>query len=122
MTILRSARFRDLWLAWSNNLKNLFSKLFGGGAKSEGSSEVEGESTEYKGFTITPAPQKAGSQYRTAGRISRTSEADGSEPAVSQFIRADNHSTLEQATQHAISKGKQIIDERGDSVFDSGHC
>ena len=34
-----------------------------------------------------------------------------------RFIRADKHSSADDASTFAISKGKQIIDEQGDRIF-----
>jgi len=94
-------------------------KLFGGSSASGDSTTTAGDAVEYKQFAIIPTPIKEGGQYRTAGTI--TLEQDG-ETQQSKFIRADNHSTLEAATEHAINKGKQIIDERGEALLQSEHC
>jgi len=90
-------------------------KLFGGGG---GSSPVEtkGEATEYKGYNIRPAPYSEGGQYKTAGYIEKT--IDGVEKSY-RFVRVDSHTSRDAAADFAIIKGKQIIDEQGDRIFDA---
>ena len=36
-----------------------------------------------------------------------------------KFIRAEKHGSKDEAISFAITKGKQIIDERGDKIFDA---
>ena len=36
-----------------------------------------------------------------------------------RFIRAETHASKDDAAAFAISKGKQIIDERGDKIFEA---
>ena len=76
---------------------------------------VEGASEDHKGYTVTAIPESRGGQYQTVGEIRRT---DSDDERVHKFIRADVHPSFEQACQHALLKGKQIIDERGESVLD----
>jgi hypothetical protein len=38
-------------------------------------------------------------------------------PKEHRFIRAERHASRDEAAELATSKAKQIIDERGDSVF-----
>ena len=97
---------------------NFFKSLFkSGGDDNNGAQqqEVIAGSESYKGFTIEAAPVKESGQYRTAGYISK--EIDG-ELKKSRFIRADNSTDQNQAVSHALSKGRQIIDEQGDHVFE----
>ncbi|MEM7255874.1 MAG: HlyU family transcriptional regulator [Pseudomonadota bacterium] len=96
----------------------LLKKMFGGSGDSAAATPAA-EAVEYKQFSIQPAPIKEGGQYRTAGTI--IFNQDG-EARQSKFIRADNHSTLEAATEHAVTKAKQIIDERGESLLQNEHC
>lgn len=95
-------------------LGSLIRKLTGSGD----AQEVEAEAVEYQGYMIRPAPRKEGPAYYTAGIISKALE-DGTTQQHS-FVRADTHSSQEAASQHAITKAKQIIDERGDRIFDTG--
>jgi len=75
-------------------------------------------SIEYKGFTITVLKKEAEGQYHTSAMISRTID-EHTEQAT--FIRADKHPSFEQAQEHSLQKGQQIIDEQGDSLFTRGH-
>lgn len=90
-----------------------FSKLFGGG--SDTAEAKTGPSLEHEGYVITAAPQPRGGQYLTAGEIRSKDAAD---ERVHQFIRADMNPSFEQACEHTLLKGKQIINERGDRVLD----
>lgn len=99
--------------------KNLLKSLFGGGGDSAGPAAKPEENQEYKQFTISPTPIAEGGQFRTAGTISK--DQDG-EIKSSSFVRADNHSSREMAVEHSVSKAKQIIDERGEGLFENSHC
>ena len=92
----------------------LFSKLLG---KKESDSEIpQTETVEYNGYQIKPAPRKQGGQYVTAGYICKIGESG--DVQEHHFIRADTHADIDSANQHAIFKGKQIINERGDGIFE----
>jgi len=94
-------------------MAGFFSRLFG---KSEGGGiENRGEGEAYKGFTIYATPQRDGDQWRTAGVIVRTM---GDEAREHQFIRADVFPSQADAAECAQRKARQIIDERGDRLFD----
>ncbi len=98
---------------------SFWKKLFGGGAANDsqpGVPKVLGEDS-YKGFTIRAIEMKAGSEFQLCGEIEK--EVDG-EVQVKQFIRADKLSSETQVSEAAINKGKQIIDEQGDAVFNGG--
>jgi|SRR3712207_2231304 len=93
--------FKDLWAR------------FTGGAAGE-TSEPAAEAVEYKGFRIRPAPYPAKGQFQTAGVIEKDAE-DGMKEH--RFVRAETHSSKDDAAAFAIAKGKQIIDEQGDRIF-----
>lgn len=99
-------------------LGKFFKSLFGGGgAGQENGNAAATETTEtldYNGFTIEAAPLAEGGQFRTAGYISGEHEG---EPRRVQFIRADVSADKQSATEHALSKGKQIIDEQGPGLL-----
>jgi hypothetical protein len=76
---------------------------------------VRSAAETYKDFKIQPAPRKQGSQWLTAGLISK-SGSDGEQ--VSEFVRSDMFSSRDDAESCAMVKGRQIIDEQGDSLFD----
>ena len=98
----------------------MFAKIkaaLAGLAGGAGTGEADGppaEAVEYKGYRIRPAPYRNNGLYQTAGTI----EKDG--PAGTQehrFVRADTHTSREDAIAFAISKAKQIIDLQGDKIF-----
>lgn len=91
----------------------LFGKLFGG--KSSGAGDAPGEAVEYNGFRIRAAPFKAEGGFQTAGVIEKDFP-DGMK--THNFIRAEKHGSKDEAASFAITKGKQIIDERGDRIFE----
>lgn len=92
-------------------VKAFFQRLAGGA----GDEESPGPAVEYEGYRIRPAPYRNEGRYQTAGII----EKDGPEGIRTQrFIRAETHGSKDEAAEFAIAKGKQIIDERGDRLFD----
>ena len=96
-----------------SKLKSLWTKL--GSSSGEGASQAPAvEPVEYKGYSITPAPYKAGSQYQTAGVI-RKETAEGLKEH--RFVRADTHASLDDAIAFAVSKAKQIIDSQDEAMF-----
>lgn len=121
------ATTEDIAMALMDTLKS----LFGGKTDADNPAANQSmagrpeESVEYKDCLISPTPIKEGNQYRTAGTISDRSsnEAQASQATrETRFIRADNHSSREQAVEHCVTKAKQIIDERGANLFDSERC
>ena len=88
--------------------------LFGGGASSTGAATKSAKSLEYKGYLVEAQPYKEQGQFQTAGTVSK--EVDGSR-REHRFVRADRFSTAEEAADHSIGKGCQIVDERGDQMF-----
>jgi len=90
----------------------IFSKLMG---KTQ-ESAPQMQAVEYNGYQIRPAPKKQGGNYVTAGSICKTD--DSGELQEFSYIRADTHTDYEAACQHAVFKGKQIINEKGDRIFD----
>ena len=88
-----------------------WSRLFG--AKSDTAADAAtGE--EYKGFRITPAPQREGGQFRVAARIEKV--VDGA-PRRHDLIRADTLASGDEAAKVSLAKARQIIDEQGDRLF-----
>ena len=91
---------------------SFFKKLFGGGSSAD--SAKPGKSLEYKGFMIEAKPYKEGGQFQLAGVISK--EIDGVRKEH-KFIRADRFTSVDEAAEIALVKGKQIIDEQGERIF-----
>jgi hypothetical protein len=96
-----------------SNLKTALSRLFGGRGEGE-SGEPSVAPVEYRGYCIRPAPYRTQGKYQTAGVIEKDSPEGLKEH---RFVRAETHESREDAIAFSISKGKQIIDERGDRVF-----
>ncbi|MDH3692150.1 MAG: HlyU family transcriptional regulator [Gammaproteobacteria bacterium] len=91
-------------------LKSLFRKH-----TAAGHDDKLGEPVEYNGYTIRPAPRKQGSHFHTAGVITKE-YPDGAKEQ--HFIRADTHSSWDDACAHAVMKARQIIDQQGERLFD----
>jgi hypothetical protein len=88
-------------------LRNLFRS--GGGT-----GEATAQAVEYHGYRITPAPQRQGSGWNTAGVITKAFD-DGVKEH--RFIRVDTHTSKDDAVAFSITKAQQIIDEQGDRIF-----
>ncbi len=86
-------------------------KLFGG---SSPQSAAAPKTIEHKGFTIAATPYKDSGQYQTCGVSSSDQDGARREP---KFIRADRFSTLEEATDFSLGKGRQIVDQQGERLF-----
>jgi hypothetical protein len=96
----------------------MFSKLkaaLGLGGGGAAAAEVAADAVEYKGYRIKPAPYRANNQFQTAGVIEKDFP-DGVKQH--RFIRAETHPSADDAVAFAVTKGKQIIDQQGDRIFD----
>jgi hypothetical protein len=93
-------------------LKSLFG--LGGGKEQSSGPGATAKEAEHKGFIIRATPYKDGGQYQTAGTISK--EVDGQMKEY-KFVRADRFSTLDEAADLSLSKGRQIVDEQGERMF-----
>jgi hypothetical protein len=92
---------------------SFFKKLFGGGGRAPAAPKSV-KSVEYKGFTIEARPYKEGGQFQLAGMISK--EVDGVRKEHS-YVRADRFTSIDEAAEIALVKGRQIIDEQGENIF-----
>ena len=95
-------------------MAGFFRRLFGG--EDRGKTAPSADAVEYKGFRIRPAPFKAEGQFQTAGTIEKDFP-DGMREH--HFVRAEKHPSQDEASSFAITKGKQIVDERGDRMFEA---
>lgn len=93
-------------------LRSLFG--FGGSKEESGGPAATAKEAEHKGFIIRATPYKDGGQYQTAGTILKEVEGQMKE---FKFVRADRFSTMEEAADLSLSKGRQIIDEQGERMF-----
>ncbi len=92
---------------------SFFKKLFGGGKSAEPETP-KGPTLEHAGFLIRATPFRDGGQFQLSGIIEKEI---GGELKTHSFIRADKFPSFEDAAQFALTKGRQIIDERGDAMF-----
>jgi hypothetical protein len=90
-------------------LRVLWNRLFGGVAV-----DPEEDPVEYEGYRIRPTPFPHRGAYQTAGTIEKEV---GGEIKEHRFIRAETHSSREEAIAFSIAKAKQIIDEQGKRIF-----
>ena len=91
---------------------SFFKKLFGGGGAAKPVAAVK--TAEHNGFTIEARPYKEGGQFQLAGVISK--EIDGVR-REHKYIRADRFTSIDEAADIALVKGRQIIDEQGERLF-----
>jgi hypothetical protein len=90
-------------------LRGLFARLFG-----SATAPAEEDPVEYTGYRIRPTPFPRQGAYQTAGIIEKEV---GGEVKEHRFVRAETHSSHEEAIAFSIAKAKQIIDEQGERLF-----
>jgi hypothetical protein len=91
---------------------SFFKKLFGGGSAAKPDAPVK--TTTHNGYTIEARPYQEGGQFQLAGVISK--EINGVRKEH-RFVRADRFTSIDEAAEIALVKGKQIIDEQGARLF-----
>ncbi len=97
----------------ASKFTNLMRSLLGSKG-SETPHEELADPIDYKDYKIYPASRQEGSQWRTAGLISK----DFPDAVKEQtFIRADMHASKDDADACSTLKAKRIIDEQGDKLF-----
>ena len=89
-------------------------KLFGGGGDKASEAGTPAQTVEYRGFTISATPYQEGGQWQTSGVVSKTVNGEAREH---RFIRADRFGDKDSAAEHAILKGRQIVDQLGEGMF-----
>lgn len=93
-------------------------KLFGGGA-SETPEAAPGKAKrqiEHEGYVIKATPYKEQGQWQTCGVVEKSI---GGEVKEHRFVRADRFSDEDSAADHALIKGKQLIEQLGERMFQS---
>ena len=93
-------------------LKSLFGRKSGGADAPAAAETVK--QLEYKDFLIRAAPFRAEGQFQTAGIIEKEVVGVRKEH---RFVRADRFASIDEAADFALTKGRQIIDERGERLF-----
>lgn len=91
---------------------NFLKRLFGLGGNGPAQKSVA--QFDYEGFHIVTLPQNEGGQFRVCATISK--EING-EMKEHKLIRADMCSTQEEASDIALRKAQQMIDEQGERIF-----
>lgn len=91
--------------------------LFGWGKTTsvDGAEAAPAASIDHKGFTITATPFRNEGQFQTSGVVSKMIDGVAKEH---KFIRADRFASLEEAAEFTLTKGRQIVDQLGDRMFD----
>jgi hypothetical protein len=90
-------------------------RLFGGSdTTTQPASAKEAGRAEHEGFLIIATPMQEGGQYQVCGVISKQIDGAAKEH---KFIRADKFSSLDDAVNITLSKGRQIINEQGEKLF-----
>ncbi|TBR42760.1 transcriptional regulator [Marinomonas agarivorans] len=69
---------------------------------------------EHQGFTIIPAPQREGGQYRVAATITK---GEDEAQQTHHFIRSDLIASRDECLEVTIRKAKMTIDQLGDRIF-----
>ena len=95
-------------------LGKLFGRLLGGGDGGEPAVAKAAEAVEYRDFLIIAQPIRQGGQFLTAGTIAKDYPEGRKEH---RFIRADTHSSAEDAGRLMVQKAQRLIDELGDRLF-----
>lgn len=93
----------------TNFLRRLFSR------SATGETPRAEATVEYKGYTITPEPEKVPGGWRVVGTISKDiAEAR----RVHQFGRADTSPDRDAIVALTVAKARRIIDDQADRIFD----
>jgi hypothetical protein len=92
----------------------LWARLVGASGGAE-TSEPPLEAVDYNGYRIRPAPYRVEGGFQTAGVIEKDFPEGTKEH---RFVRAEAHPSRDDAATFAIAKGKQIIDQAADRLFE----
>lgn len=101
-------------------MTNFFSKLFGGATPKAPVSPVEEDPVAYGEYSIISVPEKTDDgHWRLSGQIEKIA---GEIAMTRAFVRVDTFPSREQAVEFTLRKGKQIIDQQGDLLFENGEA
>ncbi len=79
---------------------------------------MEEDPVAYGAYSIVSAPQKTDDeQWRLSGRIEQVEDGVS---MTRSFVRVDTFPSREQAVEFTVRKGKQIIDQQADMLFENG--
>jgi hypothetical protein len=92
-------------------LSRLIKRLFPGNNEPNPVTATE----SYSGFEIEAAPMREATGWRVAGRVVWRR---GEEALQHEFVRADSFPSQDNATAMSLDKGRQLVDEQGESLFD----
>lgn len=95
---------------------SFWKSLFGGGTGG-GEAKPAGphSSLEHEGYLIEAKPYPESGQYQVAGSVSKVI---GGERKEHYFVRADRCVSVDDAAEMAIRKGKQLIEQVGERMFE----
>lgn len=98
-------------------LSRLFSFLGGKGSSSAAAPAVSETREAYKDVALVAHPLREGNQFRISGTVEKR---DGEAVMLRRFIRADVFTNEKEAVEFTLRKGRQIVDQYGDSLFADG--
>ena len=95
---------------------SLLSRLFGKGG-GQPKDPPKGDPVRHKGFDIYPLPVAEGGQHRICALIEKET---GGGKRSHWMIRADLLNDRDAAVEASLLKGKSLIDQQGERIFDEG--
>ena len=90
----------------------LFRRMLGGG---EAPASQVAARESYKGCELEAVPVQDGGRWRVAGSVVKT--IDGAEKRH-DFVRADTFPDRDDAAAVSLSKGRLLVDQMGDKLFE----
>lgn len=94
---------------------SFWKSLFGSAASTASATPKTIKQIEHNGFLIEAQPIAEGGQFRVCGVISKTIDGVRKEH---RFIRADLFAGADDTADISLNKGRQIIDQQGEKIFD----
>ncbi len=94
---------------------SFWKKLFGGSDEAAVAPARAVRETEHNGFRIQAMPYAEAGQFQVAGLISKAIDGAVKEH---KFVRADRFGSIDEAAEFTLMKGRQIVDQQGERIFD----